>query len=530
VVSKVLIVVPPLVNSDEGDLDPTRPDFERYRLVSPVEPTIVAADLLARGFEVRIFDFGLTSVGRFEHFEELLVSFEPDAVVMVQSILTFATAQDWDGGRLFDVVRKKRPGTLTVISGSHATNYPGKAVTAGICDFSIKGEVDFAIGELLSALNRGGDVSSLRGLSRRDGAGEVVSSPDYPQVDVAMLPLPAYHLFDAEQKAQYHRTLEFGKIRYPERSPQYRDIMTSRSCTLRCSFCCVAHMRGETQRYRRKPLDRVVAEIESALEDSVEEIHFFDDLFVESEAQILEFTNALSRRNLRFHWFVAQGMPLWPLTQTALSAMKETGMYRIICPFESGSDRVLHRVVGKVHSTVEQHHRVAEWARELDLEIIGMFVVGMPGEKRGEILETLRFAEQHPQIDYTVFSIATPMVGTKLMRQVVKQGQLQDPDAINRIIKRTVSLYHTEEFLSYEMGVIRAFDWDRVNFATEARKTKYAHMVGITREQLDLLREHSKQTFYKFFPGYDGPLSFDELYDRPNLFSSLDPRIPQALY
>ena len=48
--------------------------------------------------------------------------------------------------------------------------------------------------------------------------------------------------------------------------------------------------------------------IEDALAQGVEEIHFFDDLFARSEADILEFTEALQRRGLKFPWFVGQGM------------------------------------------------------------------------------------------------------------------------------------------------------------------------------------------------------------------------------
>lgn len=530
-VSKVLIVVPPLVNTgDEGDLNPDRPDFEAYRLVSPVEPTVVAADLLSRGFTVKLFDLGTYLTGRFERLDEFLTAFAPDAVVVIQSILTFATAQDWDGKRVFDLARQRSPGVVTVLTGNSATNYPDKAVREGVCDYAIRGEVDFAVGELLTMLDRGGEVAAVPGLACRLASGEVFVSDRYPAVDVAKLPLPAYHLLEPDQKAQYAKTLERAKIRFPEKSNRYRDIMTSRGCILRCSFCSVAYLRGERQKYRRKPLDMVMAEIESALEDGIEEIHFFDDLFVQSEAQILEFTDELRRRNLRFHWFVGQGQPLWPLTREALAAMKETGMYRIICPLESGNNRVLKEVVGKVYSTVEHHSNVVTWARELDLEIIGMFVVGMPGEKRHEILDTVRFAEAHPEIDYSVFSIATPMVGTRLMRQVTREGRLDDQDKINRVIKRTVALYETDAFNAYEMGVVRTFDWDRINFPTMERRAKYARMVGITLEQLDIVREYSKKTFYRFFPGYDGPRSFTELYDQPGLFKALEPAIPSTLY
>ncbi|MBI3011653.1 MAG: B12-binding domain-containing radical SAM protein [Candidatus Omnitrophica bacterium] len=530
-IAKVLIVVPPLVNKDEeGDAAPDRPDFEAYRLVSPVEPTSVAADLLHRGFTVKLFDLGAYTTGRFERYEAYLRDVQPDAVVLVQSILTFATAQDWDGKRVFELARHAVPHVLTVLTGGQATNYPGRAVEARICDYSIKGEVDFAVAELLTTLNQGGDPSGVRGVAFRTTSGEVFVSEGYPVVDVLQLRLPAYHVLDADQHLQYTQTLERAKIRFPEKSRRYRDIMTSRGCVLRCSFCCVAHLRGERQKYRRKPLDLVMAEIEQALEGGIEEIHFFDDLFVQNEAQILEFTDELRRRRLTFHWFVAQGQPLWPLTRDALAAMKETGMYRIICPLESGSNRVLKEVVGKVYSRAEHHHNVVRWAHELGLEIIGMFVVGMPGEKRHEILETVRFAEAHPEIDYSVFSIATPMVGTRLMRQVMREGRLDDQDKINRVIKRTVALYETEEFKAYEMGVIRAFDWDRINFPTLERQMKYTRMVGITLEQLDIVREYSKKTFYRFFPDYDGPLSFKELYEQPDLFKELEPLIPSTLY
>jgi anaerobic magnesium-protoporphyrin IX monomethyl ester cyclase len=528
-IEKVLIVVPPLVNRDESDLDPSRPDIESYRLVSPVEPTSVAADLLGRGYAVRLFDLGAYMTERGERLNAFLQDFQPQAVVVVQSIITFATAQDWDGKAVFDAARRIDPGLVTILTGNNATNYPGVAVGEEVCTYSIKGEVDFAVGELLDRLNASQPLDNLAGLSRRvDGA--VVNNPDSPSVKIESLPMPAYHILEPDQKSQYSKMLEFGKIRYPEKSVRYRDIMTSRSCTLRCSFCSVAHLRGETQKYRRKSVARILAEIEAALEDGVEEIHFFDDLFAHSEQQILEFTEAILRRRLKFHWFVAQGMPMWPLTKDALAAMREAGMYRVIAPFESGSNRVLKKVVGKVHSTVEHHHNVIEWVHAAGLELIGMFVIGMPGETRGEIYETLKFAESHPQIDYTVFSIATPMVGTRLMRQVVEQGRLDDQDKINRVIKRTVALYRTDEFSEYELGVIRAFDWDRINFSTPERQARYAGMVGITLQQLLELRQHSQSTFRRFFPDYDGPLSFHDLHDHPGMFLKRGPLIPQELY
>jgi len=529
-IRNVLIVIPPLVNrEDDADPDPSRPDFETRRLVSPVEPTSVAADLLQRGFAVSLFDLGVHIEGRYEKLGRHMADFAPDAVVMVQAILSFATAQDWDGRQVFALARERNPDIVTVLTGNTATNYPGKAVSEGVCDFSIRGEVDFAVGALLETLGEGGDGGEVPGIARETGDGSVFRADSYPEVDVARLPAPAYHLLDRTHVAGYRETLEIGKIRYPAHSSSYRDIMLSRSCILRCSYCSVAHLRGPRQKYRRKPIENAMREIEDALAQGIEEIHFFDDLFARDEADILEFTEALQRRGLKFPWFVGQGMPLWPLTRDALSAMAETGMYRLIAPYESGNDRVLRECAGKIHSTTAKHHDVTGWAHALGIEIIGMFVIGMPGETRSDILDTLDFAEAHPEIDYSVFSIATPMVGTRLMRQVVKQGRLEDRESINRVIKSTVALYRTDAFSEYEMGVIRAFDWARINFPTPARKQKYASMVGLTLTQLDQMIDHSKQTFYRFFPDYDGPFSFRDLYDHPDMFTQFGPRIPESI-
>ena len=528
---RLLVVVPPITNPEsDGDTIPDRPDFESRRLVSPIEPLTVISDLEARGFDVDFIDLGAQENLRYENLAAKSTEYQPDVAIIIQSILTFATAMDWDGGRAFETIRKNCPDVITILTGNYATNYPGKAVENGVCDYSIRGEVEFAVGELVDAIRNNSGYENIAGLSYRDQSGALHTGEDYPSVDLSGLPLPAYHVLDDAHKAAYKEILEKGKIRYPEKSAHYRDIMLSRSCVLRCSFCSVAPLRGPRQKYRRKPMDLIIGEIEQALDQGVKEIHFFDDLFASSEQEILSFTEALSRRGLKFPWYVAQGMPLWPLSKNVLAAMKETGMYRIICPLESGNDRVLRDVCGKIHSKITHHHNVIRWSKELDLEIIGMFVIGMHGESRSEIMETIQFAEDHPEIDYSVFSIATPLVGTRLMRNIMRDDGLDDPDKINRVIKRTVGLYESTQFKSYEMGVIRTFDWDRINFSTPERRVKYARMTGMTLEELESARQDSKNVFYNFFPDYDGPKSFSELVDHPNMFIDLIPVIPEKVY
>jgi anaerobic magnesium-protoporphyrin IX monomethyl ester cyclase len=523
-IKKILIVVPPLVKRKNSDLTYKYLDFETYRLVTPIDAVTMASDLVRRGFEATVFDLGTFRDDGISGLIEKLKTFLPDTVVVANSILTFGSTFDVDGEEIFQATNKVLNNCTTILTGTHASNYPGKAVKEGICDYSIKGEPDLAVGDLIQSLNqKKNSGESIRGLSFINTEGELMESHDSSLVQVDDLPMPDYKLIDKSQRESYFKFLEFGKIRYPEASPKYRDIMTSRGCIIDCSFCSVKHLRGG-QKYRRKSFKMIIAEIENALEEGIKEIHFFDDLFVENEKQALEFAETLIKKNLKFPWFVAQGMPLWSMTEEGLTALKETGMYRLIAPFESGNDRVLKSVMGKLAS-VEHNQSVIEWARKLSMEIIGLFVIGLPGETRQDLLTTVEFAETNNDIDYSVFSIATPLVGTRMTQKAVKDGIYHDQGYLQKIVKRTVGLLKTSAFSELELGLIRTFEWDRINFSTLSRCQKYCEMVGMTMKDLDLSRQTSIEKFNYYFPDYQGPLSFKELLASENNAMQVAPNI-----
>ena len=525
-IKKILIVVPPSVKRKNNyDISYKYLDFETYRLMTPIDPVTMASDLVRRGFEATVFDLGTFRDDGMAGLSEKLKMYLPDAVVLSNSILTFGSTFDIDGEEIFQTAKSILKNCITVLTGTHPSNYPGKAVKEGICDFSIKGEPELAVGELLQNLNQGGNsVELIRGLSfiKAEG-GELVESHDSSLVQIEDLPKPDYTLVDESQRESYFEFLEFGKIRYPEASPKHRNIMTSRGCIIDCNFCSVKHLRGG-QKYRRKSLEMVIAEIEDALADGIKEIHFFDDLFVENDRQALEFAGALKKKNLNFPWFVAQGMPLWAMTEEGLTALKETGMYRLIAPFESGSDKVLKSVVGKLAS-VEHNSSVIKWARRLDIEIIGLFVIGLPGETRQDLLATIKFAETYKDIDYSVFSIATPLVGTRMTNKAIKDGIYQDQGYLQKVVKRTVGFFKTEEFNELELGLIRTFEWDRINFPTLSRRKKYCKMVGMTLENLDVSRQTSVEKFHHYFPDYRGPLSYKEFLASEEMVLQTTPNI-----
>ena len=49
------------------------------------------------------------------------------------------------------------------------------------------------------------------------------------------------------------------------------------------------------------------------------------------------------------------------------------------------------------------------------------------------------------------------------------------------------------EFTAAELSILRAFEWDRINFSTAERRQRTAQMMGITLEELDQIRTNTRR-------------------------------------
>ena len=112
-----------------------------------------------------------------------------------------------------------------------------------------------------------------------------------------------------------------------------------------------------------------------------------------------------------------------------------------------------------------------------------------------------------------------------LTKKLVSKGVIEDEEKVNKIIKRTVGLYRTDEFSELDLGLIRSYDWDRINFSSQNKRDKYCKMVGINKNELDQMRKHSIDTFRRFFSNYNGPKSFKDIYSEKELSRMYSPAI-----
>jgi radical SAM superfamily enzyme YgiQ (UPF0313 family) len=99
----------------------------------------------------------------------------------------------------------------------------------------------------------------------------------------------------------------------------------------------------------------------------------------------------------------------------------EAGCWSVSYGFESGNQDLLDNI--KKGITLEQSRSAAEWAHKAGLEIMGTFMLGLPGETPEKGEKTIDFSIEL-DCTYAAFIPTHPFVGTELYEDAIAKGKL----------------------------------------------------------------------------------------------------------
>ena len=146
----------------------------------------------------------------------------------------------------------------------------------------------------------------------------------------------------------------------------------------------------------------------------VKEFFFDDDTFNIQKARTIELCEKLKPLNLT--WSCNSRVTT---DFDTLKAMKEAGCRLLIVGFESGDPQILKNI--KKGATVQRAHDFVRDCRDLGLVIHGDFILGLPGETKESIRNTIRFAKQL-DCETIQVSVAHAFPGTELFDFAQKGG------------------------------------------------------------------------------------------------------------
>lgn len=324
--------------------------------------------------------------------------------------------------------------------GAKVAVQPAESLQQGApIDFVARNEFDFTCLEVAE----GRDFADIDGISYRDANGRLVHNKDRAILqDMDKLPFVS----DVYKRDLRIEDYFIGYLMHP-----YVSIYTGRGCKSRCTFCLWPQTVGG-HTYRVRSPGHVADEVRSIQKNfpQVREIFFDDDTFTDNLPRAEAIARELGKLGVTWSCNAKANVP-----RETLKVLKDNGLRLLLVGYESGNQQILHNI--KKGMRIEVARQFTKDCHELGVKIHGTFILGLPGETKETIQETIRFATEINPHTMQV-SLAAPYPGTFLYKQAVENGWL-DAEHAELIDERGVQiaplhypgiLSHTEIFTSVE--------------------------------------------------------------------------------
>lgn len=369
-------------------------------------------------------------------------------------------------------IKKVSSEIITILGGVYCTLMPEIAMEDESIDYCVLGEGELVLKPLLECIEHGELPEQLDGVAYRNGDNVVIKPQRDFITNLDTLPLPAYDKVDFKKYCYTEVKFSFTDSR--DAVPAAK-IYTSRGCPVGCNFCAVEHIAAK--KFRARSVENVLDEMQFLIDAyGIREIVFYDDnlLFDKKRAERL-FQGMIERDfNVKFK---PANVAVYRLDKDMLDLMKKAGCTTLTFAIESANDRVLRDIMGKPLS-IDKVKEIVEYAKALGFRCAGLYVIGNPGETWDEIRNTIQFAESLEI--YSHFSIATPLPKTRLYRQVKELNMLVSDFSFTANAGCSRGWIITDEFAPFDLEVLRAYEWDRINFSTSERRLRTASFFKIS--------------------------------------------------
>jgi hopanoid biosynthesis associated radical SAM protein HpnJ len=307
--------------------------------------------------------------------------------------------------RLAQRIKDANPKIKIAFVGPHVTVLPEQSLRdCPAIDFVVRKEFDYATKEFAD----GKPLDQILGASYRKN-GSVAHNADRPQLqDLDSLP----HVTDI-----YQRDLDVRRYNVPFLLHPYVSLYTTRGCPAQCTFCLWPQTTSG-HAWRKRSTDDVAREMAKAKEywPYVKEFFFDDDTFNIQKARTIELCEKL--KPLKLTWSCTSRVTT---DYETLKAMKEAGCRLMIVGYESGDQQILKNI--KKGATLERARQFTKDAHKLGLVIHGDFILGLPGETRETIKNTIAFAKEL-DVETIQVSVAHAYPGTELYDYAIKNNFL----------------------------------------------------------------------------------------------------------
>jgi len=369
------------------------------------DPELLKLGLTLRGFADRsrviaslpslglLYLAAVTPPGHFlQYFEAEADGSEPAEVYVCDlvAISTFS-AQVQEAYAIAD--RLRAAGVKVAMGGLHVSVLPHEAAVHA--DYVVVGEGENTWPAVVRA-------------AIEDSPPRVFRAIDFPEVEVARLPVPRYDLLEGRP---YNRFT----------------IQTSRGCPWRCEFCASTVMLQRP--YRKRPVELVGRDIDSVLKLRADPFfEFADDNTFVDKAWGKKLCRELIPRKIS--WFTETDISVADDAEL-LDLMQQAGCRQVLIGLESPDVAPLEGIElrGNFKATrCRDYGASIRRIQSMGITVNGCFVLGLDGQSVDAFEQVRDFAADVGLYDVQI-TVQTPFPGTPLYDRLAKTGRLLHREA-----------------------------------------------------------------------------------------------------
>ena len=316
----------------------------------------------------------------------------------------------------------------TLVGGVFPTYAPERCIEHEDIRLIGHGEGEPTVVKVAEAVRTGAPLNDIPGTWYRDDDGTIHRNEKNPLVNLNDT-LPDYSLFE---DSRFNRPMG-GRVF------KMIPVETYRGCPFACTYCNSPAQRDYSRReglgnfLRRKSMANLRDELRHYIDIyNPGFFYFIDDSFLARPKQeIFDFCDMYEEFGLPF-WFNTRSETC---ETDIMTRLKEVGCYRISFGIEAGNQQYRQKVLRRQITNEELIRKFTEVIAPSGIAFSLNVIIGMPGETRELVMDTIELIRSIPGYDALTVSIFTPYHGTVLRDVAVRNGWL---DAA-RITRHTTS-------------------------------------------------------------------------------------------
>lgn len=374
----------------------------------PLNLILIGSSLQKEGYEVRII-----TCPTVEHYLDVISQECSDALFAGVSILTPEVP---NAIKIAEKIRQNHKIPI-VWGGWHSTLFPEQIAKSNLVDKIIIDEGDISIIQVADEIKKG---------SYKDFNNKIVRNTQ--KLNMEQLPFPDYSLVP-NIELYINSSLADKFLAYDKRKVRWLPYQASRGCPGRCTFCI--NVVTDNRKYRHKSAEKVVDEIETIMRNhNINHLKIIDDnLFVNIE-WIKNIARMLIDKNLGITWDAECRVNYFNehmLNDECLELLVRSGLNELNFGIESGS----HRTLNIMKKDITPEHSLYAVRKSSEFGIVSRcsFIIDIPGEKKEDILETVKLVNEIREIPRTTCGVHTyrPYPKSELCEELLKTGVIKQP-------------------------------------------------------------------------------------------------------